>query len=119
MSQSIFDVAIIGGGVAGCAAAIQLARQGQRVILCEARSYPHHKVCGEFLSPECASMLDELGLPEAIQAVKPAAIQTVAIIAPDGTCWETDLPGAAIGISRYTLDHLMATQAQACGVEFH
>src|SRR5690348_10440783 len=110
MTGDTFDVAVIGGGVAGCAAAIHLARQGQRVVLCEAKSYPHHKVCGEFLSPECASMLNKLGLTEAIQAVKPSSIHTVAIITPDGTCWETELPGTALGISRYTLDHLMATE---------
>jgi flavin-dependent dehydrogenase len=117
MSENVFDVAIIGGGVAGCAAAIQLAQHNRRVILCEAKSYPHHKVCGEFLSPECAAMLDALGLTAAIQAVRPAAIFRVAITAPDGTIWETDLPGTAIGISRYTLDHLMAVQARACGVK--
>jgi flavin-dependent dehydrogenase len=117
MNERVFDVAIIGGGIAGCAAAIQLARHNRRVILCEAKSYPHHKVCGEFLSPECAAMLDALGLSSAIQAVRPAAISSAAITAPDGTTWETELTGTAIGISRYTLDHLMAAQARTCGVE--
>jgi flavin-dependent dehydrogenase len=57
-----FDVAIVGGGPAGCSAAITLAEQGARVLLCEARPYPHDKLCGEFLSPECAGMLAGLRL---------------------------------------------------------
>ena len=66
MTERLFDVAVIGGGVAGCAAAIQLAQKNLRVVLCEAKSYPHHKVCGEFLSPECTRLLDSLGLTTAM-----------------------------------------------------
>ncbi|MEO8607915.1 MAG: FAD-dependent oxidoreductase [Chloroflexota bacterium] len=118
MNDYLYDIAIIGGGIGGCATAIELARDNHSVILCEAKSYPHHKVCGEFLSPECTAMLDALDLTAAIQAVKPAAIHKAAIIAPNGTSWETELPGIALGISRYTLDNLMATHARACGVDF-
>jgi flavin-dependent dehydrogenase len=63
-------------------------------------------------------MLDELGLTAAIESAKPAAIHTVAIIAPNGTSWQTRLPGTAMGLSRYTLDSFMAAQARACGVDF-
>jgi len=117
MSAESFDVAIIGGGLAGCSAAIHLAQGGHRVILFEAQSYPHHKVCGEFLSPECGVLLVDLGLTAALQAVNPALIHTASIIAPNGTTWTNALPGAGIGISRYALDHLMAKQARACGVQ--
>lgn len=117
MTNSSVDVAIVGGGVAGCSAAIRLARQGYKVVLLEAREYPHHKVCGEFMSPECTSLLAELGLLDAIRAVAPAKVHTVTVIAPDGTGWETKLPGTGIGISRYALDSLMAEQARSCGVD--
>lgn len=116
MSGKVFDVAVVGGGLAGCSASIHLAKRGHQVVLFEAQRYPHHKVCGEFLSPECSVLLDKLGLSTALQAAKPALIDTVSITAPNGTTWTSALPGAGIGISRYTLDRLMVEQAQACGV---
>lgn len=116
MSEQSFDVAIIGGGLAGCSAAISLAQHGHKVVLFEAQSYPHHKVCGEFLSPECGAMLDALGLTAALQAAKPALIHTASITTPNGTKWTSAFPGAGIGVSRYLLDNLMAEQARACGV---
>lgn len=116
MSEQQFDVAVIGGGLAGCSAAIRLAQHGKSVVLCEAQSYPHHKVCGEFLSPECGVLLNELGLTAALQATKPAQIQSASIIAPNGTTWTTAFPVASIGISRYALDNLMAERAIDCGV---
>lgn len=112
-----YDVAIIGGGLAGCSAAVHLAARGKRVIVLEAKTYPHHKVCGEFLSPECATLLDELGLTETITAYHPKQIDIVRITAPDGTSWTTRLPGTAWGISRYVLDDALARHARACGVE--
>jgi menaquinone-9 beta-reductase len=116
MTTPTYDAAVIGGGLAGCSAAIHLARQGARVALFEAKTYPHHKVCGEFLSPECLSLLDELGSIPAIQEAVPRSIRTVHISAPDGTSWKTDLPGVALGLSRYHLDHILAQTAQACDV---
>lgn len=113
----MFDTAVVGGGIAGCCAAIHLARRGRQVILIEAKAYPHHKVCGEFLSPECTVLLDELGLSSQLRALRPVYIQTVEITAPNGTSWTETFPQAAIGISRYALDHLLVQQALACGVE--
>jgi len=44
------EVLVLGGGVAGCAASIALARKGRSVTLIEREPAPCHKVCGEFLS---------------------------------------------------------------------
>src|ERR1700733_6250880 len=46
------EVLVLGGGVAGCAASIALARKGRVVTLIEREPTPRHKVCGEFLSGE-------------------------------------------------------------------
>jgi flavin-dependent dehydrogenase len=83
----------------------------------ERRAYPHHKVCGEFLSPECVPLLREMGVWDTIAQAMPATITRARITAPDGLCWEGDLPGTAIGFSRYRLDHLLIQTAQSAGVQ--
>ena len=44
------EVAIIGAGPAGSAAAITLARSGVDVLLLDRRTYPAEKLCGEHLA---------------------------------------------------------------------
>lgn len=63
MSRSLpssFDLAIVGAGPGGSAAAIIAARAGARVLLIEKDQFPRHKVCGEFISSESASLLADL-----------------------------------------------------------
>lgn len=117
--MTTYDVAVIGGGLAGCSAAISLAMQGWQVVLYEAKAYPQHKVCGEFLSPECAGLLDDLNALPALRALKPARIERARITNPQGMEWDTDLPDAGIGVSRYALDALLAERARAVGVTVH
>ncbi len=54
-----YDVAIIGGGLAGLNLSIQLARSGHSVVLFEKETYPFHKVCGEYISMESWNFLTE------------------------------------------------------------
>lgn len=117
--MNAFDAAIIGGGPAGCSAAITLAQSGLRVALFEAKTYPHDKLCGEFLSPECTILLDRLGVGEALRASGPIAIENVRFSAPDGATWHASLPGVAWGLSRKTLDATLAKRARAVGVAVH
>lgn len=119
MNSPIYDAAVVGGGLAGCSAAITLAQQGRRVVLFESKHYPHHKVCGEFLSPECARYLHDLGLTPALRALCPPVVHSVAIIAPDGTRWETHLRGVGFSLSRYRLDQALAQQSRCLGVDLH
>lgn len=58
-----FDVAIAGGGPAGAATALKLARQGRRVLLANAASSDAFRV-GEGLPPSARSLLRELGVLE-------------------------------------------------------
>jgi menaquinone-9 beta-reductase len=114
--NTMYDVAIIGGGVAGCSAAVHLAARGYKVVLAEAKTYPHDKVCGEFLSPECGLLLEELGVMPALRAVHPPEILQARITAPSGHEWTTALPEAGMGISRYRLDSALAQCARRLNV---
>lgn len=114
--KQVYDAVIIGGGVAGCSAAITLAQRGARVALAEAGYYPKHKVCGEVLSPGCAHLLQQLEVLDQVCALRPPAIHTAHIIAPDGTRWQSAFAGPALGISRYALDQCLVAEARRLGV---
>ena len=47
MQQHQYDIAIIGGGLAGLSLAIQGADKGYKTVVFEKEQYPFHKVCGE------------------------------------------------------------------------
>ncbi len=54
------DLAVIGAGPAGAAAAIQAARQGASVVVFDKAQYGRDKVCGDGLTPRAVGALDEL-----------------------------------------------------------
>lgn len=114
LSNDTYDVAIIGGGLAGLAASIQLAKAGHSVILFEKEKYPFHKVCGEYISLESWNFLSGLGVH--IQEIAPPIIDTLFLTAPNGKTFKTKLPLGGFGISRYKLDSLLATIARKNGV---
>jgi flavin-dependent dehydrogenase len=111
------DVAVIGGGLAGLTAAIALARRGWDVTLYESGDYPRHRVCGEFLSPECVAALDVLAVRRVFDALRPVPITRTLVTTPDGARWSRDLPATAYGLSRYALDALLAEAATDAGVQ--
>ena len=113
-NQQIWDVAIIGGGLAGLSAAIQLAKKGFAVVLFEKEAYPYHKVCGEYISMESWNFLQSLGVP--LQNMQLPIITTLQLTAPNGKRFQTLLPLGGFGISRYTLDGLLAHIAKEKGV---
>lgn len=114
MSESI-DVIVIGAGIAGSSCALQLARQGHCTLLLDRQSFPRHKTCGEFMSPETKEMLEYLNIQ--LQEVEPSTMDHAQIIMPQGGQIEAPLPGSAYGISRHELDRLLHKQAQAAGAE--
>src|SRR5947209_1817362 len=61
LAESVSDVAIIGAGPAGCAAAIGLARRGLGVVVLEAQRRRGVRV-GETLPPSASMALRELGV---------------------------------------------------------
>jgi len=54
------DLAVIGAGPAGAAAAIQAARQGATVAVFDKAAYGRDKVCGDGLTPRAVGALNEL-----------------------------------------------------------
>lgn len=109
-----YDIAVIGGGLAGLALAIQSARAGYKTVLFEKERYPFHKVCGEYISLESWNFLQDLGVP--LSDMQLPMIQRVLVSAPNGKTVESRLPLGGFGISRYSLDHILAGIARREGV---
>lgn len=65
---SSYDLIVVGAGPAGAHLALRMARAGFSVALLDRKRFPRPKACGEFLSPECAPLLAELGLYEPVVA---------------------------------------------------
>lgn len=105
---------VIGGGIAGGAAAAHLARAGRDVILIERKAGPHDKVCGEFISSEAVRYLR--GLDIDLAALGAVPIAAVNIYTPRAAT-RSALPFSAVSVSRRALDEAILLRASACGVE--
>lgn len=105
---------IIGGGPAGSAAAITLARSGAGLLLLERDAVIAEKVCGEFLAVDAVQRLDTLGIDVAALGALPIHR---AIFAAGSAQAEMRLPFAAWGLPRATLDAALLEAARAAGAE--
>lgn len=106
------DPLIVGGGPAGSAAAIRLARAGHRPLLLERTREPTDTLCGGFLSWRTLDALERLGLGRAI--LRGATANRLRLFAGDVRT-ERLLPAPAMGLSRLRLDRLMIEASAAAG----
>jgi len=111
-----YDVSIVGGGLAGLTAAIHLSQEKHSVLVLEKKPYPHHKVCGEYVSNEIIPYLKFLG----VTMSKSGAVQIDNLIlsTASGKSTKAKLPLGGIGISRYNFDNLLYQKAIEYGVQF-
>lgn len=107
------QVIIIGGGLAGLTAAIHLSRQDINVILIEKEEYPHHKVCGEYLSKEVLPYLKLLEID--LNSFKVPEINRLEYTTSRGKLISCDLEMGGLGISRYALDNFLFEKAESSG----
>jgi flavin-dependent dehydrogenase len=113
--NALWDAIVIGGGIAGCSVAIHLSRLGHSVLLLERSQKAPMKMCGEFLSPEASSYLDELDVLDKVIALGGQKIDRFRITGHSGAAISGTLPHPAIGISRYTLDASLMRRAYQAG----
>ena len=110
-------VSIIGGGLSGLLASLQLVRAGIAVDVFEKKTYPFHRVCGEYISLETMSFLKSLSVfPEEFN---PPIIKRLQLTSVNGKSVTLPLDLGGFGISRYSYDHFLYERAKIEGVVFH
>jgi geranylgeranyl reductase family protein len=114
------DVAVVGGGPAGAAAAITLARHGRDVVLVDKARFPRDKCCGDGLTAGALRLLEELGLdPMTIASWQP--VSDVVVRSPSGRHVVFPLPrgqGLYAAVARRAdLDSALIDVARSAGVK--
>jgi flavin-dependent dehydrogenase len=109
------DVIVVGGGPAGCIAAMVLARAGLRVRLLDRATFPREKLCGDTLNPGALRALARLGLHPAGDGLP---IRGMLVTGPGGVRAEGWYPAGVIGraIRRCLLDERLVQAAASAGV---
>jgi flavin-dependent dehydrogenase len=111
-----FDVAIVGGGLAGLVNAYLLAKEDYRVVLFEKKSYPFHRVCGEYISNEVIPFLEHNDLfPDDLD---PVSISRFRLTSLNGKSLHMPLDLGGFGVSRYGFDNFLYKRCLQVGVDF-
>jgi menaquinone-9 beta-reductase len=108
-----FDVAVVGSGPAGAAAAMRLSSRGARVALVDERPFPRNKLCGEYLNLGTVRELRSLGLAERLEA-QATPLHGMHLHAHDGVASFPIAP-AAWSLPRIVLDAEVRAAALAAG----
>lgn len=106
------DVAVIGAGPAGSAAAWQLASRGHDVVLVDQHVFPRDKVCGDGLIPDAHAALRRMGVLDEVMA-QARRVSHVRLTGPRGG--RVDVPGTLAVLPRLQLDHILVRAAERAG----
>ncbi len=110
---------VVGGGPAGAAAAITLARAGTPVLLVDKARFPRDKCCGDGLTADALRQLEGLGLrPDTVPDWQP--VHEVFVRSPVGRTVSFPLPDDglyAVVAPRAQLDAALLDVARAAGVK--
>src|SRR6202158_6382092 len=113
MEAADANVAVVGAGPAGAAAALFAARRGFRVIVVDKQDFPRAKPCGEGLMPGGRPALRELGLEDAVVAGGAPALNGIQFGLAGEPPVAVPFPAhdgeqAGLGIRRLTFDAQLA-----------
>ncbi len=108
----VWDVAIVGAGPAGSAAASLLASRGHSVLLLERHHFPRDKVCGDVLLPDAIEMLSHIGVLDRVKETA-HSLDRMRVYSPGRFTFDID--AAYLTIPRKRLDAILAHYAHESG----
>lgn len=111
-------VLVVGGGPAGAATALLLARAGWCVELAERGRFPRGKACGECLNPAGVRLLERLGLLDSVATAGAVPMRgwDLALREAPPAAGRFARGDRALGIERSTLDRVLIEAARDAGV---
>jgi len=123
-TEPVAEVLVIGGGPAGSATALRLARQGHAVTLIDRAVFPREKPCSEYMSPETVRHLDALDVLAEVDRSGGAALEGTQVRGPLGSrlvgrfalAGGTPFRPTGLGLPRRILDNVLLTAARDAGV---
>ena len=116
-------IVIVGAGPSGASLAIILAKMDFDVFLIEREKFPRHKLCGEFISPECLHHFRQLGVFDRMRSRGGEKIERTVFYAMNGKSvsvasrWFNAEAQNALSLSRAEMDFQLLEKARAVGVE--
>ena len=100
-------VLIIGGGMAGSACALELAKRGIPSQVIDKSTFPREKVCGEGLLPEGVSLLENLVGTDALRHIQAQTFQGIHYRSGTHEAIGRFRNGLGRGLRRHRIDHLL------------
>jgi flavin-dependent dehydrogenase len=110
------DVAVIGGGPAGSAAALVLARGGRDVVLFERSRGAPPKLCGEFLSARGVRALERIGAIDAVRSGGAIEVSSWSVASARRE-FRRRFARPGLAISRSALDPTLRALSQSQGAD--
>ena len=114
------DLLVLGGGPAGVAISLLMARRGYQVEILDAAFFPREKICGEFLNPQAVRWLRAHGLSGALLAENPYEVHGMKISDLEGRSFTGHYHAfretCGYAIMRRNFDSLLISQAEKAGV---
>src|SRR5687768_6506378 len=93
-----------------------MARRGIECVVFERKSYPMHRVCGEYISNEAVPFLKSHELYPT--QFNPPEMSRFLLSSISGKSKILPLEMGGFGISRFSFDHFLYTKAVEAGVSF-
>lgn len=118
----IYDIIVVGGGIAGLHFASLMKAQGRKVLVLEGKPQIERKICGEYLCPKGVQLLESKGRGDLLKGFEP--IFGMKLVSGKGRQIESYFPDTkqknfGVSVNRKTLEERLFDYYKNIGGEIH